>query len=347
MKIVIVGGGFCGATLAKKLDNEKHMDVALIDKNPFFEYNPSAYKCITQPGYQKNIRVNFKEFLSNTIFINEPVHEVNPSVVLTASKKIHYDYAIICTGSYYQINMKNKTNVFTVTRSNEAKDLGKRLKKDVKKVLIVGGGYIGTEIAAELAEKGKNIEILLVHSNDRLLERGPRSASRHAKKFLQKRKVKFLFNEKILHHPNEETYVCKGGKKIQADICIWCAGSSVDSSFLKDFKPDPINRYGRIKVNESLQLLNYPQCFVGGDITDINEEKTARKAELHAHIIAENLKRIRDDKPLKTYKTGKSPMVVSLGDNRGIAQFGRFVISGFMAGYGKWLVEWWTLRKFL
>ncbi|MBS3801989.1 MAG: FAD-dependent oxidoreductase [Candidatus Thermoplasmatota archaeon] len=347
MKVVIIGGGFCGATLAKELDNEKNMIVSLIDKNPFFEYNPSAHKCITQPGYQKNIRVNFNHFLKNTIIINESVQEVTPSSILTDNRKIDFDYAVICTGCTYPIFLPKTEHVYTVPRSNEAKEVGKRLKEDVKKVIIVGGGYIGTEIAAELAKKRNDLEVLMVHAHDRLLERGPTSASKHAKRFLQNNGVKFIFNEKIIDHPSEKKYITKGGKEIKADICIWCAGIAVDASFIKDFRADITDKTGRIKVNESLQIINYPQFFAGGDITNILEEKTARKAELHAHLIAENLKRIRDDKLLKQYKKGKSPMIVSLGDNKGIGQFGRFVISGFLAGYGKWLVEWWTLRQFL
>ena len=66
MRVVIIGGGFCGASLAKELDDEEQISVTLIDKNPFFEYNPSAHKCLTNPWYQQNIRVAYDRFLSHT-----------------------------------------------------------------------------------------------------------------------------------------------------------------------------------------------------------------------------------------------------------------------------------------
>ncbi len=345
MKVVIVGGGFCGATIAKDLEDVKDISVVLIDKNPFFEYNPSAHKVLTQPAYQNNIRVSFDRFLSNTVIVTEPVKKITPKKIKTESKTIAFDYAVLCLGCSYPIFLSSTENVFTMSRSNEAKVLFKALKK-AKKVLIVGGGYIGTEIAGELATKRPDIETMVVHSHDRILQRSPRSASSYAQKFLEKHGVRFLFNEKIVDHPAETAFITKKGKIIDADCCIWCAGTNVDSSFLDGFQPLPVDTSGRIKVTETLQLPEYPHIFAGGDLTSIKEEKTARKAELHARVIASNLKRLHQGKTLKPYKTGSSPMVISLGDNHGIVQFGRLVIPGFIAGVSKWMVEWWTLRQF-
>ena len=345
MKVVIVGGGFCGATIAKALDAVKDISVVLIDKNPFFEYNPSAHKILTQPSYQNNIRVSFDRFLSNTVIVTEKIKKITPREVQTESKIIKFDNAVLCLGCSYPIFLSSTENVFTMTRSEEAKVLFKELKK-AKKVLVVGGGYIGTEIAGELATKRSDIETILVHSHDRILERCPSFSSSHAQKFLEKHGVQLLLNEKIVDHPGETVFITKKGKKIDGDSCIWCAGTKVDSSFLSGFQPLPVDVKGRIEVNESLQLPNHPHIFAGGDFTSVKEEKTARKAELHARLIASNLKRLQQQKPLKKYKTGSSPMVISLGDNHGIGQFGRLVIPGFIAGVGKWMVEWWTLRQF-
>lgn len=345
MKVAIVGGGFCGAIIAKALDAVKDISVVLIDKNPFFEYNPSAYKVLTQPSYQENIRVSFDRFLTNTIIVNEKVEKIMPKKIQTESKTITFDYAVLCLGCSYPIYLSSTENVLTMTRSEEAKALYKLLKK-AKKVVIVGGGYVGTEIAGELATKRPDIETVMVHSHDRILERGPPAASSYAQKFLKKHGVKLIFNEKIVDHPTEKTFVTKKGKKIDADCCIWCAGTKVDTSFLSGFQSPPLDTSGRIMVNEMLQLPEYPHLFAGGDLTSINEEKTARKAELHARVIASNIKRIHQGKTLEMYKTGSSPMVISLGDNHGVGQFGRLVIPGFIAGVGKWMVEWWTLRQF-
>ncbi len=345
MKLVILGGGFCGATVAKELDGTKNIQVTLIDKNPFFEYNPSAHKCLTNPSYQQNIQVPFKNFLTNTQIITEPIKRVFPFEVYTESNRIEFDYAVICLGSLYPIFLSSTKNVFTMTNALEAKELFNALKT-AEKVVLVGGGYIGTEIAAELVTKRPDLHITLVHSTDRMLQRSPSFASSYAKRFLEKKGVNFLFEEKMVDHPTDHEFITESGRKLEADVCIWSAGVKTDASFLEGFTPSTVDKLGRIKVNKSLQLLEYPHIFVGGDITSIDEEKTARKAELHARIITSNIKRISQGKPLKKYKTKSSPMVISLGDNQGIGQFGRLVIPGFVPGLGKWLIEWWTLRQF-
>ena len=345
MKVAILGGGFCGATLAKELDDEKDVQVTLIDKNSYFEYNPSAHKCLTNPGYQRHIQVPFSHFLHHTEIITEPIKKVFPSEIHTRSKRIGFDYGVLCLGCSYPIFLENTQNVFTLTRSDDAKELFKVLK-NAKKVLIVGGGYIGTEVAGELATKRSDLQITIVHSHDRLLERNTSFSSRYALKFLSSKGVHVVFDDLVIDHPSQHEFTTKKGKTIFADVCIWCAGVQVDTSYLEGFSDSTVNKSGRVSVNESLQLVDYPHFFAGGDLTDINEEKTARKAELHAKVIALNLRRMNQDKSLIPYTSGRSPMVISLGDNHGIGQYGKLVVPGLLSGIGKWLIEWWTLRQF-
>ena len=345
MRVAIIGGGFCGATIAKNLDSEKDISVTLIDKNSYFEYNPSAHKCITNPGYQQNIQVPFNEFLAYTSIIREDIKRVFPSEIHTESKRVEFDYAVFCMGCSYPIFLSNAEHVYRMTRSDDAKQLFKALKT-AKNVLIVGGGYIGTEIAGELATKRSDLNIMMVHPHSRILERSPSIASCYATKFLRKRGVRLLLNDKVVSHPNEQEFMTKSGKKIDADICIWCAGIKFDTSYLEGFISHSTDERNRINVNEFLQLVEYPHIFAGGDITAIGEEKTARKAELHAKVIATNIKRLHQEKSLVKYRKATSPMVISLGDNHGIGVYGRIVIPGILAGIGKWLIEWWTLRQF-
>ena len=345
MRVAILGGGFCGSRIALQLDRRKDISVTLIDKNPFFEYNPSSIKCLTNPGYQQNIQVPFNKFLSNTTIITDSIEKIFPSELKTTHHRIEFDYAVIGFGCFYPIRLTNTENVFTLTRSNEAKKIFNALK-NAKKVVIVGGGYIGTEIASELAMKRKDLQITIVHSQDRILKRNTPFVSKYITNFLRKKGVKFLFSEKIVDHPTSHEFITKSGKKIIADVCIWCTGIGFDTSYLEGFIPESVDAKNSIKVNDSLQFIEYPHIFAGGDITAINEEKTARKAELHADIIATNLIRIKQGKSLVKYSTGTSPMVISLGDNNGVGIYGRLIIPGFISGFGKWLIEWWTLRQF-
>lgn len=343
MHVVIVGGGFCGATVAKKLDSLQGLEVTLLNKTSFFEYNPSAHKCITDASYQKYIRVPFSEFLPNTTVINDEVKQIEKDHLKISSKDISFDLLVIATGVDYPIYLENKKNVYKLTTSEDAIQIHKGLK-DASDLLIVGGGYIGTEIAAEIATKRKGISVTLVHSHDRLLERGRFLVSQYAKRFLQKRKVNILFEEKIIDH-KKGSFFTNTGRTINSDLAIWCTGTKADPWFLKDLGSDVLSKRQRIIVNEFLQLPKYPHIYAGGDITDIAEEKTARKAEIHAHIISKNIVCQKNKSNLKRYTSGVSPLVISLGDVYGISQFGPAVLAGLGQGVLKGLIEWWTLEQ--
>ena len=90
----------------------------------------------------------------------------------------------------------------------------------------------------------------------------------------------------------------------------------------------------------------YPHIYAGGDITEITEEKTAQKAKKHAHVIVKNIIAQMKGAELKPYKTGVSPLVISLGDLYGISQIDSAVLAGFGHGLLKKIIEWWTLEQF-
>jgi apoptosis-inducing factor 2 len=343
MHVAVVGGGFCGATVAKELDSLPGLEVTLINKTSFFEYNPSAHKCITDVDYQKSIRVPFSEFLPHTTVITGEAKQIGKDHLKISSKDVSFDTLVIATGVDYPIYLENKKNVYKLTTSEEAIKIHDGLK-GASDLLIVGGGYIGTEIAAEIATKRKDISVTLVHSHDRLLERGPSFVSQYAKHFLERRKVNILLEEKIIDHKKGLFFTNKD-RTIDSDLAIWCTGTKADPWFLKDLGSDVLSKRQRIIVNEFLQLPKYPHIYAGGDITDIAEEKTARKAEIHAHIISKNVVCQKNKSNLKRYTSGVSPLVISLGDVYGISQFGPAVLAGFGHGVFKELIEWWTLEQ--
>ena len=220
----------------------------------------------------------------------------------------------------------------------------KRLK-EASSVLVVGGGYIGTEISAEIACKVKDCKITLVHSQKRLLERSPLVASRYAEYFLRKRHVQIILGEKVIDH-TDDVFVTNSNRSLQSDVTIWCTGTRANPVFLKNFDGLLLSKDQRIKVNDYFQLSTHNHIYAGGDITDIAEEKTARKAEIHAHFIARNILCEAQKKQCKKYESESSPLVISLGNYYGITQFQQMVFAGFGHGLLNEIIEWWTLQQF-
>jgi len=337
MKIAIIGGGFCGAYVAKKL--QKVAEITLFDKREYFEYTPAITKVLIEPDYVDKIRIPYSTLLKKVNVVTTPITNVTPTFV-QAGKKYHFDYAVICTGFSYPIFMENKEKVYTVTTGDIAATIAREEKETI---LVIGGGMIGIEAIAEFAMKTKK-QIHVVDPMNRLIARSPEKAAKYAKELLEKKGVIFYLEEKTVEHTGKRFKTDKG-TVIEADIALWCAGIKRDASFMKGFE-NILEPDGSLKTNKNLQLEGYPNIFVGGDISGIKEEKIAQNAELHATVIIENIKRLQDKKPLKDYSSAPRIIVISLGDWKGIITYKNFVWTGFIPAMLKMIVEKFVMVKY-
>lgn len=337
MRVVIAGGGFCGATVSKKLHRDDKIKITLIDEKEHFVYYPSLPSLLSNPRYLNRILVSYTDFLDDEEFVKSSIENIFPDYVETKDEKFDFDYLVISLGVRYPIYLDNKEDVCRVTSVKEVLDLSKRIEKN-DKIIIIGGGLIGTEVSAELAEGFSEKQITLVHSKDRLIERNPPSASIYAERFLRDRNVKIVFNQKI-EKKVDNRYVTDKGFTIKADLGIWCAGIDYKTNFMTGFGPGIKDEKNRLKVNEYLQLNGYENIYVGGDITDIPEEKTGQNADRHANIISENLQRVKQGKyPLK-YKQIKNLLLVGLGKRNALLIYSPIVLPGPFSKFTKKAVE--------
>ncbi|MEM3154837.1 MAG: FAD-dependent oxidoreductase [Candidatus Woesearchaeota archaeon] len=345
MKVVILGGGFCGALVAKILDKRKDAEVILIDKKDYFEFTPSIHKVIFNAGYFRKITVPFSHFLKNTRIITAKLKQVTPEFVEVVNEKITFDYLVVSTGIDYPVFLENRENVCTLKSGREAAVMGAKIL-DSEHILIIGGGLIGTEIAGELVTKTHGKRLVIVHPHDRLLERNPPKASGYARKLFEKHGVQIIFGEKVVGHKGN-TFITDKGRKIDAEAGIWCAGIKCNPWFMQGFPDSIFTEKRALKVNQYLQLDGYSNIFVGGDINNVPEEKTAQNAERHALLIVKNIGRLKNSQPLMAHRPRSAPLVISLGDRTGILTLPNgWVINGFLPGMLKWLIEWWVLRQY-
>lgn len=344
MRLVIIGGGFCGSLIAKQLERRKELEITLLDKKKYFEYTPSLQKLFTDVDYHKKIIVSYDCFLKKTRIITETLTQVTPQKVETINGKIPFDYLVISTGVEYPILLENKKKVFTL-KSGETVKQASDLVKEATKIIIIGGGLIGTEVAAEIATKMPKKDIVLVHSQDRLIKRNPVSASKYAAFFLRSHGVEIINNEKIKDH-HDGIFVTDKERLIKADVGLWCAGNKANPWFMNEFEKEIFTDNKELCVNQFLQLQGYSNIFIGGDITNILEEKTAQNANRQAQLIAQNILRSLHQKPLKVYKKKITPLLISLGKYNGLLTVSSFVLPGPLPRIVKWVVEKFAIGRF-
>lgn len=341
-KVIIIGGGFAGSFVARKLEREK-FDVTLIDTKDYFEFTPSILRTIVEPEHIKKIQVLHRHYLKKTKIIIGEVREISKNSVKVDSKKLNFDYLVIASGSSYTLPIKEQ-NLVISTRANHLRDSYNDLCK-AKKVLIVGGGLVGVELAAEILDCYNDKEITIVHAGESVIERNHKKAINLADKFLKKRGVNIIFNERVIQN-KKGIFVTDKGTKIKPDMAFLCTGITPNFEFMKKNFSYALNKRNQIEVNPYLQIKNNENIFSAGDITSIKEEKTAQNAEKQAKIVVKNICSLEKKKKLYRYESKPNIMVISLGKRNGILTHKNFIIKGLIPAFMKNFIEYKSMRKY-
>ncbi|HLC78090.1 MAG TPA: FAD-dependent oxidoreductase [Candidatus Nanoarchaeia archaeon] len=340
-KIVIIGGGFAGAYLAKNLQDS--FKVTLVDKKEYFEFTPSILKVIVNPKSFNKIQICHKTYLDKGEFICGEVSEVGRDYIIVAHKKLKFDYLVLASGSKYNAPIKDPL-VLVPQRGKEIQEYHDKLEK-AGDVVIVGGGLVGVELASEIKCVYKDKKITLIQFDSSLIPRNCKKSRDYAQKHLEKCGVKLIFNEMVIKKDKNE-WITDKGNKVKGDIVFFCTGIKSNSEFMsKNFK-DKLDGSGHIKTNTFLQLEGFGNIFVAGDVSDIKEEKTAQGAEDQAQLILKNIKKIEGGKDMREYQSSKKPFVISLGRNKGIFEYRNFTLTGFIPSLMKKAIEWKTMWRY-
>ncbi len=339
-KVVIIGGGFAGSTVAKILRGK--CDLTLIDTEDFFEYTPGILRVLVEPEHYKKLHVRHKDYLPDTKIVVGHVKKVyDKKVELTNGKKIFYDYLIIASGSSYNSPIKEK-DTFFATRVKHLLEAHKNIRRS-KKIFVVGGGLVGVELASELATHYNDKKIFLIHSTSNLMERNDIKTRKYAENFLRKNNVEIIFNERIVKK-NKKKLISDSNKEYKYDSVFFTIGIKPNVEFMKDSFSSYVGK--GIEVNDYLQLPDKNNVFVAGDVSNIVEEKTAQNAEKHGEVVAHNILSIIEGKKMKKYKAKKRIMVISLGKKHGVLEYKKFVLTGRIPAILKILIEKMVMMKF-
>lgn len=339
-KLVIIGGGFAGTKVAKELENK--FETTLIDMEDFFEYTPGILRVLVEPGHYNKIRANHKDYLKKArIVIGEVVDLSDKNVLLKSGEKISFDYLVISSGSSYNTPIK-EDGVFFASRVKHLQESYNDIFK-AKKICVVGGGLVGTELMAEICTHYKDKDLYIIHPHSRLLERNNKKTSEYARKFLEKNNVKIIFNERVKLLKNKKL-ITESGKTFEADVSFFTVGIKPNFQFMrKHFSKEIKNG---IMVNKFLQLEGREKIFVCGDVAGIKEEKTAQNAENHAKLVIHNIKSIENKLNLRPYESKKRLIVISLGKFKGIIEKGKFFHAGFIPAFMKTIIEKYVMSHY-
>jgi NADH:ubiquinone reductase (H+-translocating) len=359
MKVVIVGGGFAGVKAALELSNKPGFEIVLISKGADFEYHGALYRTATgNTPLEVIIRIgDILHKSKNVEFVVDSIEAISTKVnaVRGSTGRIYqYDELLLCMGNeknYFGIDgLEQYSHTMytirdTINLRTELVNLFTMPHRSAVRVLIVGAGASGTELAGSLQGfandvavryglKSKHVDVDLVDGSDRVLPLLGAKASVIALKHLQKLGVNVLLSKKVMGCSQNVIKLDDGERA--ADIIVWTAGSKSVDFYAKYPEVFELER-GKVKVDEYMRVPKAPNIFVLGDNAFTKYSGMAQTALHDAKFVTKNLiKYSKDPNSTLTKYTARLPIyVVPIGHKWAVLQQKDKARSGYYA----WLVR--------
>lgn len=323
--IIIYGGGLAGSQLAHSLQNDA--DVTLVCPLDYFEIPMALPRGLIEPALSNRSIMLLSEALPGVRHIHGKLvkFEAGTGTVEESDGErleISGDISVLATGSSYANSLTRAQSGNAIERRNQFESFADRLDQ-ASKILIVGGGPIGIELAGEITQDVPGKKVTIVEANADILRGTSRKVASRALKTLEARGVTFHLGQKVMEpsfgtEPDGGVARTDKGLELEYDLIFWAVGSKPNTDY---FPPDQLSPEGRIPVDQHLRVAGTDNVFALGDIAGLNEVKKAIYVIDHLKTVIKNIRSLLAGKPPRaSYKaqTGNDIMVVTLGRTGGV-----------------------------
>ncbi|WP_433221119.1 NAD(P)/FAD-dependent oxidoreductase [Microtetraspora malaysiensis] len=324
--VAVIGGGYGGAAVAKALESEA--DVVLIDPRDAFVNAAGSLRAVTRPDWAGNMFFPFETLLTKGTVVRDRAASVDPDgVILASGGRVAADYVVLATGSSYTYPAKPVSDSISAAM-DDLRWTHKELRQ-ADKVLILGAGPVGLELAGEIKEVWPDKHVTIVDPAEKLLSGFQPEVVEDLHGQLDARGIEVRLGTSLAAPPSTEpgqadafTVTTTDGEEIAADIWFRAYGVSTNSGYLADGRLTTLNSRGQVPVTEFLNVEGYDNVYAVGDITDVAEAKMAGYAMQHAEVVAKNITaQLNGEPPTATYRPLPYPMILlPLGPNGGVGQ---------------------------
>jgi len=384
MKVIIVGGGFGGLKLARKLSNKKGFDVLLIDKFNFHQFQPLFYQVATAGLDASNISFPLRKAFQKSKNIRIRVTTLqqvipNENKIVTATGEETYDVLVLATGADTNFfgNKQLEANAFPMKSTVEALQLRYKLiqnfedaltTKDPQQlqrlmnVVVVGGGPTGVELSGALAEMKRYVlpkdypeldfsqmNIFLLEGTQKTLAHMSEFSSGRSRKYLEKLGVKVMTGAQVKDYDGKNVLL-GDGQTLPSATVLWAAG--IKGNIPGGVDKDLIARGNRIRVDRLNRVLGHQNIYAVGDLAYMETPKypnahpqVATVAIQQAKLLANNLVKMnRGEAALEEYEYKDKGTMATVGRNLAVVDIPKPKLH--LGGWLAWLI-WMSLHLML
>ena len=367
-RVVIVGAGFGGLEAAKHLGNEP-VWVSVIDRTNHHLFQPLLYQVATAALSPADIAAPVRGVLGRyenieVILAEVEAVEIETRRVRTREREFEYEYLVLATGARHSYfghdewekiapGLKSLEDAVEIRRrillafefAEKTDDAEARAA--AMNFVVIGGGPTGVEMAGAIAEIARETlakdfrhidpstaRVILVEGDKRVLSAYPEDLSLSALRQLQELGVEVITGS---HATNlTENGLEVAGKIIPCRVKIWAAGNV--ASFVGKTLGVPVDRAGRVIVQDDLTIPGHPEVQVIGDLANFTATKDGKPLpgispvaiQQGRHAAKNILHMITGARPQRFYYWDKGSMA-TIGRNRAVADLNFIHFSGLLA----------------
>jgi NADH dehydrogenase FAD-containing subunit len=323
--VAVIGGGYAGIYLAKALDDVTH--VVLIEPKDAFVHNVAALRALADPSWLPRIFMPYGGLLARGEVVRDRAVKVEPGrVTLASGNQVDADYIVLATGSQYPFPAKSD-----VDGTADAHDKFRAAHAAVDaagRVLLVGAGAVGIELAAEIKAVWPDKEVTLLDAAAELLGARFRDDLKdELHRQLTDIGVRVALASPLRSLPPTEpgvlgefTVQTEAGAALTADVWFRCFGVSPVSDYLAGELAGARQPDGFVAVTPYLQVQGQDRVFALGDVAAA-DAKMVGLTRGQADIVAANIKAmIAGDAPAEEYQPGAASILVPVRATGGSGQ---------------------------
>ena len=376
MKVIIVGGGFGGLKLARRLNNKIGFEVLLIDKFNYHQFQPLFYQVATAGLDASNISFPLRKAFQHSKNIRIRITDLKQIVpsenkIITGIGEEKYDVLVLATGADTNFfgNQQLEDHAFPMKSTVEALQLRYKLVQNFEdalatkneeelqrlmNIVVVGGGPTGVEISGALAEMKRYVlpkdypeldfskmNIFLLEGTQKTLGHMSDASSDRSRKYLEKLGVKVMTGAHVKDYDGKNVLL-QDGQRISSATVLWAAG-------IKGNIPDGVDksliaRGNRIKVDRLNRVVGFPNVYAIGDLAYMETPKypnghpqVATVAIQQAKLLAENFYKLKKGRSdLREYEYKDKGTMATVGRNLAVVDIPIPIAIGTKLHLGGW-----------